>query len=205
MGEVPFNTGLDEGGAFAPSGAVGGLGCGLEYGHYVASVHLETGHAVALGATGDALNRHLFCERDGYRVFVVLAEEYDGQLMYGGEVHGLMDLAHAGGAVAEVGDDYGVLALHPRRQRRAHSLGHVGGDHVGNVDDPVFGIGPVSGELPRAAEGLALFCQKASHDFCRCHSENQQRRQVSVVDIKLISSFAKRPRAAYLRRLVALG
>ena len=125
----------------------------------VVAVDDLAGHPVAGGAVGDVLDGALRPPVGGERELVVLADEDDGQLPGGREVHPLVHRALAGGAVAEVGDRdlAGVVEL--RGQRGAARVRDPG------ADDPVAAedVEREVGDVHRAAEPLAVAGALAEH------------------------------------------
>src|SRR5213079_1853440 len=76
---------------------------------HVVAVHLDPGQAVGQRLLGDRLRVGLFLERHGDGPLVVLADEHDRDVPDPREVQRLVEVALAGGAVAEVRHDDGVV------------------------------------------------------------------------------------------------
>ncbi len=120
----PVGEGLDERRALAGAGGVErGLGHGV-HGEHVVAVDPDAGEAEAAGALVER-DAGLLLDGLGDGPLVVLAEEHDRAVVDAGEDERLVDVALAGRAVAEVGDDGGVavgvagadaaVALHAHR------------------------------------------------------------------------------------------
>ena len=110
MGAHPVGVGLDEGRALAGAGGVErGLGHGV-HGEHVVAVDPDAGEAEAAGAVPER-GAGLLLVGLGDGPLVVLAEEHDRAVVDAGEDERLGDVALAGGAVAEVGDDGGVAVV----------------------------------------------------------------------------------------------
>src|SRR6266481_3654468 len=94
-------------------------------------------HASGRDAVGARAHRHAFARRGarligGERVLVVLADEDEGQLPDGGQVHGLVDHALVGAAVTEEGDDDAIGLAKLVGEGGAGADGHTRGhDAVG--------------------------------------------------------------------------
>ena len=101
---------LDQRGALAAAGALQRRTGDREAGEHVVAVDADAGEAEALGALVER-DAGLPLGRLGDRPLVVLAEEDDRRVVDRGEGEGLGDVALAGGAVAEVGDDRRVRAV----------------------------------------------------------------------------------------------
>ena len=204
VGQIAFHHGLYQCRPVAPPSSAGRLQRRLIDGHDVAPIDRYAGHAVALSAARDAVNRHLPRKGHRYRVSVVLAEEDHGEPVDAREVHRLVTVADAGCAVAEIGYGHRVVVPHPGGQRRAHRLGDLRAYHVRQVYDAVFGVRPVCRELASATERLALLRQEAQHYLLRGDLQRQEHGQVAVVDVELVEALLERPGATYLPRLMSL-
>ena len=99
-------------------------------GENVVAVNPEARDAEPRGAVGDRPDG-LHADGLGDRPLVVLAEEDHGSLEAGGENHGLVDVALAGGTVAEVGDGDRVDAVALAAHRVAGGVQCLGADDDG--------------------------------------------------------------------------
>ena len=128
VGQVAVGLALDEARPFTLAGPVDrGVHRGVDVERVVA-VDDHPQAAVLVGVLGDVLHRRLLDQRHGDGVAVVLAHRHQRQVVDAGEVHRLVEVALAGGAVAEVTDDDRVLTPHPGGQGDAGGVGDVGGD-----------------------------------------------------------------------------
>jgi len=107
----PIRLALDQRRPAAVAGAAHGLLHGPVAGEHIVPVHRDAREPVAGRADGHALHGHLLGERHGDRVAVVLAHEDDRQVMDPCEVHSLVHVPFARGALAEPrGRDGGLSA-----------------------------------------------------------------------------------------------
>src|SRR5260370_129294 len=95
------DLGVDEGGAFAASRALDRLLAHRIGGRHVGAVDGHADDAVAAGPVGDVGVCHLEPDRHRDRIAVVLADEHHRQLVGGGEIHSLVKVALARGAISE--------------------------------------------------------------------------------------------------------
>ena len=118
---------------------------------HVVAVHAHVLHADAVGALRE---RHLGLARGGLgdRELVVLHEEHDGRGVDGREDERLVDVALAGGAVAEVADHRAVLVGLARADQAVpvHRLGVADGVQRVGADDERVEVEVVRGGVPRA-------------------------------------------------------
>jgi hypothetical protein len=105
VGEA-VGDGLDEGGAAAGAGPLDGLLAGLVDGEEVVAVDLDGGHAVGEGALGDGRRRASgsFARDAEMAHWLFWQKKTQGTWRVAGEVHGFVEVALGGRAVAEVGD-----------------------------------------------------------------------------------------------------
>src|SRR5437899_1419826 len=101
----------------------------------VVAVHLDPRQAVGERLLGDRLRVALLLERHRDRPLVVLADEHDRHVPDPREVQGLVEVALAGGTVAEVCHDDRVVAAVLGRVGQAYRVGELrrDGDRDGQV------------------------------------------------------------------------
>src|SRR5690348_7447098 len=89
---------------------------------YVVAVHFDAWHAVSCSAHGKVLDCVLLFDRSRIGIGVVVADEDDRKLHDGGHIHGLVDIAPAGGPFPEV-DECNIPPFAPL-QNHAHTAGN---------------------------------------------------------------------------------
>src|SRR5262245_43406862 len=133
----PVGDGLDEARPLTVAGRGYGLLGGLPHGEDIVAVDLLAGEAGGDGLLRQGRARRLESERHRDRPLVVVDHEHDGQLLDAGEIHGLVDIALGGGAVAQqadgdarlsaqldgVGDAGGVRRLRAHRDAEGKVVG----------------------------------------------------------------------------------
>jgi hypothetical protein len=147
--------GFDDGGAAAGAGAVRGPGDGGVDGRGVVAVDAHTGRAVAGGLVGEGAGGGLFGEGDADRVLVVLDQEDDGRAAYGRVVDGFVEVALAGGAVADVGEGDGVVAAHAGGVGESGGVQALGGQR-GALGGGAVGVRVVAAVAVAPEEGQDL-------------------------------------------------
>ena len=181
VGDEAVGLGLDQLRAVAAARLLHAPAHLLVDGEDVVAVDGRGGDVVAAGALGDVADGHLLLAGLGDRVAVVLAEEDHGQLVDGGEVHGLVEVALRGGALAEVDDRDLVQPSQFRGVGDAGGVRQVGGDHAGAGDDALLGEGPVVGHLASARVGVVGLREEVEHDLLGAHAEHDHHAGVAVV------------------------
>ena len=142
---------LDEERPAGGAGAVDGGGEGAEDDGRVTAIHFQALHAVALGALEEIGRGELLAHRGRVGVAVVLDDKNHGHGQHGREVQRLVDVARAGGAVAEESEaDRGPAEAALRiggaddiRQHDAEMGDHrqAPGERVAVVDVALAGLG----------------------------------------------------------------
>ncbi len=158
----PECRGLDHGGAASrPHGADHALHGGRRR-HDVVAVDRDVGDAVARGPT---LERGPVLRRNGRElgVAVVLTEEDDRQLPDGGEVHGFVERALGGRAVAEERHGDAAVGAELGRGRRADRDRHPRRDDPVGTEDPEPRVGDVHRAAATAVRPLVLAHQFGEH------------------------------------------
>ena len=125
----------------------------------VVAVGLDAREAVGGGAL-DGVDRELLVERRRVRVLVVLEHEDDRQLLHAGPVHGLVEVAAGGRAVAEPRERAALLAAQLERHRQPGGDQHHVGQHRDHADAAERAVAEVhvavapAGDAVRAAHVL---------------------------------------------------
>ena len=138
---------------------------------HVAAVDHHARHAVAGRARRHRAAGHLPVERHADGVAVVLADEDDRQVMDAGEVHGLVDLALVGGALAELGHGHDVVAAHPRAHGDADRVQHLGAHRRAERHDVVRRAAVMAGHLAPAGADVVGLGQVGGDDVLGAHAE----------------------------------
>ena len=138
--------------ARASTGAVGRLAGGVADREHVVAVHECTGHPVALGPVGEVGARVLLGRRRRQPELVVLDDEDHGQLPHGCEVHGLVDVAFAGGAVADERDGHPSFVSELGGERQPVGDGKHGAEMADHAHDAVLERAEVEGAIAPGGE-----------------------------------------------------
>ena len=125
--------GLDQRRAVARQRPLARLAGGLEHRLGVVAVDRLAGEAVGGGAL-DGIDGELLVGRRRVRVLVVLEHEDHRQPLDAGPVHGLVEVAARGGAVAEPGHRHALLAAHLEGHRQPGGDEHHVGQHRDHAD-----------------------------------------------------------------------
>ena len=117
----PVGDCLDEAGTFAVSGCGNGLFSRGAHRHYVTPIYL-----LADESGGDRFLRQRFgaglqAQRHRYGPVIVGGDEHDGQFVYAGKIHRLVNITLGGGAIAE--HAYG----NPRLPAQLEGIGNASG------------------------------------------------------------------------------
>jgi hypothetical protein len=160
---------LDQRRPLADPGPAGRLARRTEHRQHVVAVNGDARHGVGRRSDREVADRRVHALRRHLGVPVVLADEEDGQLPQGRQVHRLVAPPLVGGAVAvEARDDLARLA-HARR------VAGPGGDRDPAADDPVRAEDPLGGveDVHRAAApavGAARFPHEFGHHQADVHA-----------------------------------
>ena len=127
---------FDQRRAVSSSRALDGvLGGGVNSEHIV-PIHCHSGKAIALGASGNVLDRELFPSWDGDGILVVLDHKDYRELVHAREVHRLVAVSRARPAVARIHDGDLVEAAELRRERDAGAMREMGRHGRGTGHNP---------------------------------------------------------------------
>ena len=135
MGVDAPDLGVDQRWPLAPTGACDSLATYLMAGRDVGAVNGHPGDAVAGRAVGHVRVGHLQPDRNRDRIAVVLADKHDRQAVHSREIHALVELALARGAVTERAQGDAALALELGRIRDAGRLRDPARHHLRDGGD----------------------------------------------------------------------
>ena len=129
-----------------------------------------------------------------------------GSLWTPAEVHGLVALSLAGGAVPKVAQHHCIITQPLARQGVAHRLGHTRGHHVGDLDHLVLYVGPLEGELAAPAIYVSLLAHVGEHGFQGGEAGHHLEGQAAIVgEEEAVPVLVGRKDATHLGGLVALA
>ena len=133
---------------------------------------------------------------------VVLDHKQHGHFLHRGQVQRFVNLAGAGGAVAEDGQAENVLALPPRRPGGAHhQAGHLA--QVADHGEPPPGGVAVVGVPLAAVRGTVGVAHELAEDLVRRGAQQHVPDEVAVHDRHHVAARPQRQRDAHRRGLVA--
>src|SRR3954452_24194652 len=176
--------GLEQRRAAAVECALARLARRLEHRLGVVAVDADAGEAVGLRAL-DRVDRELRAGRRRVRVLVVLEDEDDRQLLHAGPVHGLVEVAAGGRAVAEPGDRAAALVAQLERHRHAGRDEHHVGEHRDHPDAAEAEVAEVDVAVAPAGDP-ALAPHVLAKDPPRGHAADEVRAQVAVQDAEAV-------------------
>ena len=199
MGPHAEALGLDEERPRASAGLIDGWPHGLVDGDGVKPIDDSALDAVGRGAVGDVGDGHLLLGALGDGVAVVLDEEDDGQLVDGGEVERLVEVATAGAALATAGEGDDRVVAHLRRERDPDSVHKLGGDDAGLGEHAALRAAPVRGHLPSEGVGVVALPKDVEHGLARGHAEHEHDAEIAVVGSGVVNASLERHARANLR------
>src|SRR6478752_8560726 len=177
--------GLDERRPASFARALGRFASRLEDREHVAAVDAHAGHPVPDGLVGERLGVRLRLERRRDRPLVVVAEEDQRRLHHSSEVGALVEGALARGAVAEVGDRDGRVALQLLAPGQARCVRDVSRDRHADRGYAILRRVPPAGRVP----------PPPVEDGARRHAAQQPDRRLAVAreDPVLVGERVHRP------------
>ena len=169
----------------------------------VAAVDRHARESVPRRALGDVVDRVLLVERRGDREAVVFADEHLGQLVDGREVECLVRVAFRPRALAVVGHDDLVGAVHLQRIGDARAVDHLRRDRRAARDDVEPRVREVTGRLLAARGGVRRLGEHGQHQVERRDSHAHAQHDIAVVGRHPVVLRLQRPADADLRGLMA--
>src|SRR4051794_22101390 len=176
--------GLEQGRAAAVERAVARLTRGLEHRLGVVAVDADAGEAVGRGAL-DRVDRELRAGRRRVGVLVVLEDEDDRQLLHAGPVHGLVEVAAGGRAVAEPGDRAAALVAQLERHGHAGRHEHHVRQHRDHPDAAEAEVAEVDVAVAPAGDA-ALAAHVLAEDAGGRDAADEVRAEVAVEDAQAV-------------------
>src|SRR4051794_17689664 len=176
--------GLEQRRAAAVERALARLARRLEHRLGVVAVDADTGEAVGLGAL-DRVDRELRARRRRVGVLVVLEDEDDRQALHAGPVHGLVEVAAGGRAVAEPGDRAAALVAELERHRHAGRDEHHVGQHRDHPDAAEAEVAEVDVAVAPAGDA-ALAAHVLAEDPRGRDAADEVRAEVAVQDAQAV-------------------
>src|SRR4051794_36682803 len=176
--------GLEQRRAAAVERALARLARGLEHRLGVVAVDADAGEAVGLRPL-DRVDRELRAGRRRVGVLVVLEDEDDRQLLHAGPVHGLVEVAAGGRAVAEPGDGAAALGAQLERHRHAGRDEHHVGQHRDHPDAAEAEVAEVDVAVAPAGDA-ALAAHVLAEDPRGRDAADEVRAEVAVQDAQAV-------------------